>query len=203
MCCRYYMELSPELRPVVEAMNASPLAQQMVAKLARPAKGFGEVSPSDIAPVIATSKKGAKTVFPMVWGFTGLSSPIFNARSETAAAKPIFREAWQSHRCVIPASWYFEWEHLLLNNGEKRTGTKYALQPEGAALCLFAGLYRMEDGFPHFTVLTREAAGSVRFLHDRMPVILTREAAREWIRPEADASSVISGCISDLRYEKA
>jgi hypothetical protein len=43
-----------------------------------------------------------------------------NARTETAPVKPTFKEAWASHRCIIPASWYYEWEHLTGNDGRKR-----------------------------------------------------------------------------------
>ena len=77
--------------------------------------------------------------------------PEDNARAETAAEKPTFREAWAKHRCAIPASWYFEWEH----DEKKRAGQKYALKPEGEDLIWLAGLYRMEGELPVFVILTR------------------------------------------------
>ena len=111
---------------------------------------------------------------------------MVNARSETAARKTSFRESWKSHRCVIPASWYFEWEHLLGTGGKKKTGAKYLIQPRGAGMTWLAGLYRLEDDLPVFTVLTREPAESIRFIHDRMPLILGKEHINAWMDPESD-----------------
>ena len=60
MCTRYYMELSPELRPYIEAAGRSPLYTKMMVKLARGMVTEGEEKPGDIAPVIATSQKGCR-----------------------------------------------------------------------------------------------------------------------------------------------
>ena len=63
MCCRYWMESSPELRPFVEAANRSPLRAKMVARLARPLKTAGEIRPTDMVPAVAPGKRkpGART----------------------------------------------------------------------------------------------------------------------------------------------
>ncbi len=211
MCCRYFMELSPELRPFVDRAMRSPLREAMVTRLGRPMKTEGEVRPTDIAPVVAPSAKAhAPAVYPMVWGFAnpkGNGAPLLNARVETAATKPFWKEAWRSRRCVIPASWYFEWEHLMGPDGKKKTGQKYMLQPKNSSVTYLAGLYRMEERggirVPVFTVLTREAAEGVRFLHDRMPVILPREAVKEWISPTGAPEEIIRSAVTELYCEKA
>ncbi len=104
------MEESPELRPFVEQVNRAPLKEKMVSKLARPIKTSGEIRPTDMVPVVAPSPKGEAVVYPMVWGFSNpkAGSPIVNARVETASSKSLWKEAWEKHRCVIPASWYYE-----------------------------------------------------------------------------------------------
>ena len=109
MCCRYYMEMSPELRPIIEEANRSALKARIVDKLGRPLITEGEVRPTNIVPVIAPNRAGARTVFPMVWGFTlpHSSSPLVNARVETASTKPTFKESWERRRCIIPASYIF------------------------------------------------------------------------------------------------
>ena len=150
MCCRYYMEMSPELRPIVEAASRSKLYRDNIEKIAKPLITEGEVFPDSLVPVIASSKTGEKTVFPMIWGFhvEGIGRVIINARSESAAEKPTFRDSWAMHRCIVPASWYYEWEHIPTASGKTRTGDKYAIMPNGGKLTCLCGLYRIENGFP-------------------------------------------------------
>lgn len=194
MCCRYYMELSPELRPYVEEARHSVLASRMSDKYCRPFTGSGEIRPTDITTVLAPDKQGKRAAFPMFWGFTGKSSYIFNARVETADRKPTFRDSWNKSRCVIPASCYFEWQHLVSPDGRKQTGDKYMIQPKNSTRTLLAGLYRLEekDGLllPHFTILTREPSEELRFIHDRMPVILPENAVSAWLDPGTSLPAV-------------
>ena len=89
MCCRYWVEESPEIKEIVAQMNRSPLADKW--RYTRAIKNFGEIRPTDVAPVIAPNRSGVKTVYPMKWGYTG-KSLLLNARVETAGKKPTFRE---------------------------------------------------------------------------------------------------------------
>ena len=207
MCCRYYMELSPELRPIIEEANRSSLLARMISILARPMVTEGEVRPSDIVPTLASDRRKKPAVFPMVWGFAGRNSLLVNARSETAKERPTFQDSWRNHRCVIPASWYFEWEHLINPDGKKRTGAKYSIQPTGSRMMYLAGLYRMEekDGlrYPVFVVLTREPWEEIRFIHDRMPVILPPSAVAAWIDPNGNPDEIIGAALSEMSYVKA
>ena len=204
MCCRYYMELSPELRPIVEAAQNSRLYQNNVQKLAKALVSEGEVFPDSLVPVIASSKSGQRNVFPMVWGyhFPGIARTVANARVETAAEKAGFREGWASHRCVIPASWYYEWQHSLTPSGKPKTGDKYAIMPKEGALTWLCGIYRMEDGFPHFVVLTREPGESTAFIHDRMPLILPEAKIDNWIDPEYNPHMLLNAALTDMVFEK-
>jgi len=209
MCCRYYMEMSPELRPIIEKANRSALKARIVDKLGRPLITEDEVRPTNIVPVIAPNRYGARTVFPMVWGFTlpRSSSPMVNARVETASTKPTFKESWERRRCIVPASYYFEWEHLInAPTGKAKTGDKYMIQPKGSAVTWLAELYRIEDisgiHVPVFTILTREPSEEIRFIHDRMPVILPREAVEKWIKPDSKANEIIKEAMTDMVFEK-
>ena len=208
MCTRYYIEKSPETEPYAEAAMRSPLRMRMVADLARPLKTEGEIRPTDMVPVIAASAKTrAKSVFPMIWGYSPApgGSLLMNARSETADRKPLFRDSWSQRRCLIPASWYYEWQHFLSPDGKRKTGSKFLLQPAGDTLALLAGLYRMEYGYPHFVVLTRESSEEIRFIHDRMPMILNPAFAADWINPESDPDTVkriADSALSAIAFEK-
>ena len=199
MCCRYWAEESPELRPIVEQMNQSPLVSrwQRISAI----KTHGEISPTDVVPVIASNKSGNRSVFPMKWGFSG-KSLLMNARSETAATKPMFKDAWASHRCIVPASYYFEWEHLVRNDGKVTTGDKYMLQPKGSTITWLCGLYRIENGLPVFVVLTREPSDNIRFIHNRMPLIMPDQLVNQWIRPDVKPEDLVESAVTDLVFEK-
>ena len=206
MCTRFYIDVSnKEMQEILREADRSVLKKRFLVDLAKPIRTSGEVRPTDVAAVIAPDRKGNRAVFPMQWGFLvpGIKGPLVNAKSETAAERPTFRDAFRSRRCVIPASWYFEWEHRVSESGKTVTGDKYAIQPAGSEITWLAGLYRIEDGYPRFVVLTREPSEEIRKIHDRMPLILPEEQISEWIRPDADPGPLLSYALTDLVAEKS
>jgi putative SOS response-associated peptidase YedK len=174
-------------------------------KLGKPLTSEGEVRPTDIVPAIASAPSGTAKVYPMLWGFSarGADRPIVNARVETAPRKPLWKEAWAKHRCIIPASWYFEWEHLISNDGKKKTGPKYLIQPKDSAVTWMCGLYRIEEGLPVFVILTRAPGEEIRFIHDRMPLILPEQYVGEWIKPETRPEELVKEAQTEMYFEKA
>lgn len=210
MCCRYYIEMSPLLRPIIERAKLSALTVPMVNKLARPLITEGEVRPTDIAPVIALNKSGVRSVFPMVWGFNlpRSSSPLINARIETAAEKPTFKESFNRMRCIIPASYYFEWEHFKdPSTNKSRTGDKYVIQTINSEITWLAGLYRIETRsgiqMPVFTILTKEASEDIKFIHDRMPLIFRDEDADHWINYTQSRKDIIGKAVDNVLFERS
>ena len=209
MCTRFYADIDKELKPFIDEAQQASFAQQMMISLSRPLTMSGEIRPTDIAAVIAPARNGQRAVFPMQWGFSisGMKTPIVNARIESAAEKPTFRDSWYRRRCVIPASWYFEWQHYKTSDGRTRTGDKYAIQPKDSDITWLAGLYRFEEmnGFkyPVFVVLTREPSDAVSGIHDRMPVILPQSAVSDWIALNGNPDEIVKSAITDLVLEKA
>ena len=208
MCCRYYIDSDSEIEPYIRAAERSPLKERLESELSKPMLTSGEVRPTDLAPVIAPDKSRIPTVFPRFWGFHLPDSkvPIINARVETAREKVTFRDSWENRRCVIPASYYFEWEHLTTASGKKKTGEKFRIQPEGNSIVFFAGLYRVEEikgvKVPVFTILTTEAAEEIRFIHDRMPVMLAKDDADRWIRMKTGADDITKSAFNELLAKK-
>ncbi len=203
MCCRYYVDESPELRPIIEEANRAPLTARIREATGKTLKTCGEIRPADPAPAMAAKRDGSPGVFPMLWGFSAPKGLLINARSETASLKPAFAEAWRGHRCVLPAAYYFEWVHMTGPEGKRKTGQKYRIWPKEEQLTFLAGLYRLEEGLPHFTVLTAEPSEEIRFIHDRMPVILPRSSVEGWIRPESDPEAVIRTALREMSFSPA
>ena len=191
MCGRFYINEN-EFPGITGAAKASPLSERFRDTLGKELSVSGEIRPMDVVPVIAPDKSGGRSVYPMLWGFSlNGSRPVINARLETAPLKPMFREAWGRHRCIIPASAYIEWEHLTDEKGRKRTGTKYLIRPEGPESQTFlCGLYRIENALPSFVILTRPPSEQLSALHDRMPLILPERALDEWLDPSSSPDTV-------------
>lgn len=109
-----------------------------------------------------------------------LKYSTFNARSESLAEKPTFRDAWRhSQRCIAPASAYFEWP---LVNGQKQCHRVYTKDTKPL---LLGGLWeRWGEGdelIESFTVVTVPAIASIDWLHHRMPLIIPENAIDDWL----------------------
>ena len=107
---------------------------------------------------------------------------MINARSETAAEKPSFRSAVRSRRCLVPASGFFEW---VKGPGGKQP---HFIHFSDARVFAFAGLWERWTKGEHgpletFTILTTAPNEMMADLHDRMPVILSRNDFAEWLEP--------------------
>lgn len=114
------------------------------------------------------------------------ASHTFNARSETVSDKPSFREAYKKRRCLIPATAYYEWANVRVN--DKLAGKQpYWIGRDDEALFAFAGLYEhwtdtsSGESLESCTIITREAYPQLNHLHPRMPVILPSDSYDDWL----------------------
>ena len=191
MCGRYYIaedDAAEELRQIIEAVN----------RRSAGVKTSGEIRPGDTVPVLANSPTLQPGAYAMRWGYTLPDGKLlFNARSETAADKALFQDGMTQRRCLIPATCYFEWER----RGKEKI--KYAIAPEGSQMLYLAGIYRKEDNRAACTILTREPAESIAFIHNRMPVILPAEAVRDWLNIRYDAADVLKVAQENMQYRPA
>jgi putative SOS response-associated peptidase YedK len=188
------------------------IADDLLALPAQP-----KIAPTDRAPIVIQQPGTPAQLIHARWGFIPhwwskpeLPRLSFNARSEEAAGKPMWRDALRATRCLIPATTWYEWQHL---HGAK---IPHGLQPrpgvDGAARgFMFAGLWSLwqikgsdpitlrragiarragvigSDPFiePMATcvILTTAASADVAGVHDRMPVVLAPAAWRAWLDP--------------------
>lgn len=147
------------------------------------------LAPTQLAPVARLDDDGALRLEPLRWGLvpswakdTSIGARTINARSETAHEKPSFRSAWKQRRCIVPASWFYEWQRV----GAEKVPLRIERR-DGEPLT-FAGLWERwkgnaeTPGFDSFTILTTSANGTLSRLHDRMPVVLPdAEARQRWL----------------------
>jgi putative SOS response-associated peptidase YedK len=196
MCGRYYIASEED------AAEMDRIIEEIERRLAGAPETFalktGEIFPTDVVPVIAGNKRREIMPFPMKWGYSRPDGKgvVINARSESVFDKPIFRQGILSRRCLVPATNYFEW---------RKTGgrQKYAIRPRGEKLLCMAGIYRYEADLklPRFVILTRPAAEGLRFIHDRMPVVLPAEAHEQWLSGEGDVLRLLSEASENMEYE--
>ena len=113
-----------------------------------------------------------------------IGNKLINARAETIASKPSFRNAFKKRRCLIPADGFYEWI------GSKRQKQPvFITLPENKPFA-FAGLWETwhkkddpDTMYKSCTIITTEASDSVREIHHRMPAILTPDAYESWLDP--------------------
>lgn len=102
----------------------------------------------------------------------------FNARIETVADKPTFRNAWaNSQRCLVPMAGYYEWV------GSKGNKQAMYITDRNTGGLVTAGLYESwgDEGLLSCTILTMPADNELGHIHPRMPIMLTPEAASDWL----------------------
>ncbi len=200
MCTRFYIERSSD-----DYKEHTALIDRFYGIYSKGIITFGEVRPTDVVPVIAPDKDGLRSTFPMKWGYTlpNTNKPLVNARVETAPTKPTFKESWARHRCIIPAAWYYEWDHFKSADGKTKNGDKYLIQPANSNITCLCGLYRIEKDIPVFTVLTTTPTKELSIIHDRMPLILPEEYIDKWIDPNSKADDILQYALTDMIIEKA
>ena len=135
---------------------------------------------------------GREAVF-LRWGFVPAWSReekpagIVNARAETVAEKPSFREAFRKRRCLVPADGFYEWRRE-----EGRRQPFFFSLPEDRPFAL-AGIWeerRREDEVSQtFCLLTTEANELMAPIHDRMPAMLDEAAAEIWLGAESERNA--------------
>ena len=152
----------------------------------------------DYTPAMkALALTGGKTLAAQVlqWGFPGFDKGklLINARAESVKDRPTFSRSFEQGRCVLPAAGFYEWD----KSKEKVTFTV----PDKPILYL-AGIWRPYGPEQRFVILTREANASMSPVHDRMPLILTREEVAPWVSERAEAERLLVKELPMLKAER-
>jgi len=179
MCGRYSIEITtPQLQERFDIAGDIP---ELSARY--------NVAPTQQMPVVV--HHSPNSVELMRWGLilfwakdARVGAKMINARAETVAEKPAYRKALSTHRCLVPASGFYEWQR-----SDRGAKAPYWIFCTDAPLFAFAGLHAAwkspEDEWIHsYTIITTEANDMVAPIHNRMPVILDREDETLWLDPD-------------------
>jgi putative SOS response-associated peptidase YedK len=123
-------------------------------------------------------------IVPASWGIHAASGStadrlLVNARAETAHLRPAFRDSFRRRRCLVLADGFYEWQ----GKGTEKQPYRFTLVDEG--VFAFAGLWSGEES-PAYVVLTTRPNALTAPVHERMPVLLDRDAWPGWLDREAD-----------------
>jgi putative SOS response-associated peptidase YedK len=176
MCGRFV--LLTDLKSITESFNIKNVTCEY--------RSGNNISPGQqIVAVLRKDNQNSLGTFR--WGLipawtkdASIGNKMFNARAETIAEKPSFRDAFPKRRCLIPADGFYEWQKL----GKMKTPFLFSLKsgkPFG-----FAGLYETwispdRRQINTCTIITTEPNELIKPIHDRMPVILTKDKEALWI----------------------
>ncbi|MBM3503670.1 MAG: SOS response-associated peptidase [Alphaproteobacteria bacterium] len=200
MCGRYLLLSPPEAMRRLFDVDATPNFPPRF-----------NVAPTDSMPVVRLDASGRRELVLLRWGLVpgwakdlSIGARTINARSESVADKPAFREAFPARRCLVPADGYYEWK------AEGKQRHPFLIRRADRGLMVFAGLWERwvrptanDRGSPRdigpagqvidtFTVLTRPADPALRTLHDRMPLMLDREEFSTWLLPASGLAVVMA-----------
>lgn len=187
MCGRFVQQLSTVA--MAQLFGAEALASD-------PGERYN-VAPTQAIDIVA-AHEGKRILTMHRWGFVptwakdlSIGSRMINARGETVATSPAFRSSFRSRRCIIPADAFYEWQRV---GGTKQP---YAIVPQNNQPFAFAGLWspwhdpQSEERILTCAIITTAANGTMRSIHDRMPVILAEAAFDEWLDPSFNDTDVL------------
>jgi putative SOS response-associated peptidase YedK len=197
MCGRFTQKFTwHEIRDLYELTGA-----------ARNLQSHYNIAPTDTVEVVRSAEGGAAELVPMRWGLVPYwwKKPLkqvpatFNARAETVASTPMFRDAFKRHRCVVPASGYYEW--LKRPDGKQ----PYFISAADGGVLSLAGLWdrwkNPETGetVTSCTMIITNANALTGAIHNRMPVVLNDADIGRWLNGTAGEELLRSAAEDRLR----
>ena len=172
----------------IQAASGEVLARQFGLALPVDYSPRYNVAPSQRVVGIRAAADGARELAWLRWGLIPAWSPeprlkysTINARAETVADKPTYRQAFRQRRCLIPVDGFYEWQKT---EGRKQP---HCIGLADGAPFVFAGLWerweREGQVVESCTILVTQANQRIAAIHDRMPVILDATEYDAWLEP--------------------
>jgi putative SOS response-associated peptidase YedK len=148
------------------------------------------IAPSQDVLAVRRDAGGKRQARLLRWGLVPrwaddpkVGTKLINARAETVSTRPAFRDSFHDRRCLIPAQGFYEWKRF------GRAREPWLIRLKDARTFAFAGLWdcwaRQGDTIESCALLTTAANPLVEPIHNRMPVLLARDAYAAWLDPDA------------------
>lgn len=190
MCGRYALHAHPEVVALQFGLAQAPAFEPRY-----------NIAPSAEVLVVRQAADRAPQAARVRWGLVprwardpSIGARMNNARAETLAEKPSFRDAYRKRRCLVPASGFYEWK---AEDGRKQP---YYIHPARGELFAFAALWERWEGaggpLESCAIVTTEANEPMRAVHERMPVIVARTDYGRWLdcRAGGEVRALLGPC---------
>jgi putative SOS response-associated peptidase YedK len=154
------------------------------------------VAPTNVMPIVRPAGNGRELIMAR-WGLVPYwskpeqaakpSYSTINARADRIQKAPAYREPFETRRCIVPTTGWYEWQKI-----DAKTKRPFHFQPKAQPFA-FGGVYDVWKGggkvITSFSILTTAAAPSCEAYHDRMPLVLDENQFEDWMRSSPDAAA--------------
>ena len=131
-----------------------------------------------------------------------IGNRMINARADTIATKPSFKESFKKRRCIILSDGFFEWKQ------KNKIKTPYFIRMKTGEPFAFAGLWdnwtneQTGETLISSTIITTDANSFVSYIHNRMPAILEPDSYRFWLNPLPESANNLMKCIKPFPHDE-
>jgi putative SOS response-associated peptidase YedK len=174
MCGRYALHANPDVIALQFGLATAPEFKQSY-----------NVCPGTEILTVRVDEHRQRVARHSRWG-----NKLTNARGESIAERPAFRDAFRQWRCLVPASGFYEWQSVA---GQKQP---WYLTPTDADLFGLAAITAVWKGVRSVSLITTAPNAVMESIHDRMPVIIARQHYAQWLDP---ANQDVDGLMSFVR----
>ena len=182
MCGRYALHANPEAIALQFALDSAPEF-----------KTSYNVCPGTEVLVVRANREKKRIARQYRWG---LGNRLANARGETVAQRPAFRDAFRRWRCLVPASGFYEWQAV---SGHKQP---WYLRPIGAGLFGLAGITALWKGVHSVSLITTAPNELMQPIHDRMPLIVAPQDYAAWLDAENQDTDALMSFVRPYPAER-
>ncbi|GJL65914.1 MAG: DUF159 family protein [Nitrospirales bacterium] len=184
------------------------LANLLGLKVVPPLSPRYNIAPSQLVACIRTNPESLeRECVELKWGLVpswakdpSIGNKLINARAETVDEKPSFRKAFKHQRCLVLADGFYEWKR------EGKTKQPYYIRLKDGRLFAFAGLWerweKQDPALDTCTLITTGPNALMEPIHNRMPVILSKQSYASWLNPGLNNTVYLSGLLGPYQAEE-